>query len=276
MIRFLITLTWPHNIHLTGLITLGQTIHSLPWRHNEHDSVSNHQPHECLLIRLIGADQRKHQSSASLAFVRGIHRRPVNSPHKGPVTRKMFPFDDVIMYCYYHICPRYFLIEDPPLHASPRHQMETFSALLALCEGNHRSPVDSPHEDQWRGALMFSLICLTKRTPVIWDVRHRAHYGVTVMLIGRYVENSQNMHIWSECLCSNSQDSGIQFTENGKLSWCQLCRRRLLHSNIQRFYLYPPGYPSKVWLELNDRDTDVLNLVMAERVKCRTCDIPIF
>ena len=45
-----------------------------------------------------GADQRKHQSSASLAFVRGIHRGPVNSPHKGPVTRKMFPFDDVIMF----------------------------------------------------------------------------------------------------------------------------------------------------------------------------------
>ena len=43
------------------------------------------------------ADQRKHQSSASLAFVRGIHRRLVNSPHKWPVTRKMFPFDDVIM-----------------------------------------------------------------------------------------------------------------------------------------------------------------------------------
>ena len=43
------------------------------------------------------ADQRKHQSSASLAFVRGIHRWPVNSPHKGPVTRKMLPFDDVTM-----------------------------------------------------------------------------------------------------------------------------------------------------------------------------------
>ena len=43
------------------------------------------------------ADQRKHQSSASLAFVWGIHRGSVNSPHKGPVTRKMFPFDDVIM-----------------------------------------------------------------------------------------------------------------------------------------------------------------------------------
>ena len=44
-----------------------------------------------------GADQRKHQSFASLAFVWGIHRWPVNSPRKGPVTRKMFPFDDVII-----------------------------------------------------------------------------------------------------------------------------------------------------------------------------------
>ena len=43
------------------------------------------------------ADQRKHQSSVSLAFVWGIHRGPVNSPHKWPVTRKMVPFDDVIM-----------------------------------------------------------------------------------------------------------------------------------------------------------------------------------
>ena len=43
-----------------------------------------------------GVDQRKHQSPASLAFVRGIHWWPVNSPHKGPVTRKILPFDDVI------------------------------------------------------------------------------------------------------------------------------------------------------------------------------------
>ena len=42
-------------------------------------------------------DQRKHQSSASLAFVQEIHRGPVNSPHKWPVTRQMFPFHEVIM-----------------------------------------------------------------------------------------------------------------------------------------------------------------------------------
>ena len=44
-----------------------------------------------------GADHRKHLNSASLAFVRGIHRWLVNSPHKWPVTRKMFPSDDVII-----------------------------------------------------------------------------------------------------------------------------------------------------------------------------------
>ena len=48
-----------------------------------------------------GADKRTHESSASLALVRGIHRGPMNSPHKWPVTRKMFPFDDVIMVSLY-------------------------------------------------------------------------------------------------------------------------------------------------------------------------------
>ena len=54
-----------------------------------------------------GADQRKHQSSAPLAFVRGIHRGPVNYPHKWPATRKMFPFDDVIMIFVLNLCDRY-------------------------------------------------------------------------------------------------------------------------------------------------------------------------
>ena len=67
------------------------------WRHNERDGVSNHQLHDCLLNRLFRRRSKKLQSSASMDFVRGIHRWPVNSPHKRPVTRKMFPFDDVIM-----------------------------------------------------------------------------------------------------------------------------------------------------------------------------------
>ena len=70
---------------------------ALRWRHNGHNGVSNHQPHDCLLNRLFRHSSKKHQSSVSLAYVRGIHRWPVNSPHKGPVTRKIFPFDDVII-----------------------------------------------------------------------------------------------------------------------------------------------------------------------------------
>ena len=65
------------------------------------------------------ADQRIHQSSASLAFVRGIHRWPVNSPHKGPVTRKMFPFYEVIMRKTHQIRhPLYGITELPLIHAA--------------------------------------------------------------------------------------------------------------------------------------------------------------
>ena len=80
IILFIIFSLMPNRIINTQTITL-------QWRHNGHDSVSNHQPHDCLLNINSDADQRKHQSSASLAFVRGIHRGPVNSPYKWPVTR---------------------------------------------------------------------------------------------------------------------------------------------------------------------------------------------
>ena len=64
-----------------------------------------------------GVDQRKHQSYASLAFVWGIHRWPVNSPHKRSVTRKMVPLDDVIM--KYKILPRMLVNTSiPTLHLS--------------------------------------------------------------------------------------------------------------------------------------------------------------
>ena len=57
-----------------------------------------------------GVNQRKHQSSASLAFVWEIHRGPVNFPHKWPVTRKMFPFDDVIMTSLFYCAPPLYFV----------------------------------------------------------------------------------------------------------------------------------------------------------------------
>ena len=92
--------------HLTGnrLVTINYTgrylcscVFSLHWRHNDNDGVSNHQPHGCLLIRLSRRRSRKTSTLRVTGLCAGISPGPVNSPHKGPVTRKMFPFDDVIM-----------------------------------------------------------------------------------------------------------------------------------------------------------------------------------
>ena len=77
-------------------------LNTLQWRHTECDDFSKHRRLDCVLNLLSGTDQSKHQSPASLAFVRGIHRWPVDSRHKGPITGKMFAFNDVIMtYCVY-------------------------------------------------------------------------------------------------------------------------------------------------------------------------------
>ena len=80
-----------------GLLEHSSKPETLRWRHNESDGVSNHQHHDCLLNRLSRCRSKKTPKLRVTDFVRGIHRWPVNSPHKGPVTRKMFPFDDVIM-----------------------------------------------------------------------------------------------------------------------------------------------------------------------------------
>ena len=84
---------------------------TLRWRHNERDSVSNHQPHGCLLNGLLRHRSQKTSKLRVTGLCVGNSPGPVNSPHKGPVTRKMFPFDDVIM-------------------------TETLSTSLALCQGN--------------------------------------------------------------------------------------------------------------------------------------------
>ena len=72
---------------------------SLPlhWRHNGHGGVSNHQPRGCLLNHLFRRRSKKTSKLRVTGLCAGHSPGPVNSPHKGPVTRKMFPFDDAIM-----------------------------------------------------------------------------------------------------------------------------------------------------------------------------------
>ena len=95
-IRATIQFPWDNLLQATlkYMTKIGQ---QLRWRHNGCGGVSNTSFTIVDSTVYSDAGQRKHQSSASLAFVLGIHRGPVNSPHKGPVTRKIFPFDDVIM-----------------------------------------------------------------------------------------------------------------------------------------------------------------------------------
>ena len=73
------------------------SVNSLQWRHNDHDGVSNHLPHGCLLNRLFRSRSKKTSKLRVTGRCVGNSPGPVNSPHKGPVTRKMFPFDYVIM-----------------------------------------------------------------------------------------------------------------------------------------------------------------------------------
>ena len=129
-----------------SVVFITNAFFSLQWRYNGGNSVSNHQLHDCSLDPYSGADQRKHQTSASLAFARGIHRWPSNSPHKWPVTRKMFPFHDVIMstkifllvgYLYCDVPFALWRLKSPDcLYNSLFGIGNNQNMRLALCDGN--------------------------------------------------------------------------------------------------------------------------------------------
>ena len=92
----------PKSVWLLGwtegiLVRTSSEKHASQWRHNGRDSVSNHQPHDCLLNCLFIRRWKKTSKLRITGLCVG--NSPVNSPHKWPVTRKMFPFDDVIMDC---------------------------------------------------------------------------------------------------------------------------------------------------------------------------------
>ena len=84
----MLSVSYRREWHRTSTV---KCLYALHWRHNESDGVSNHQPHDCLLNGLF---RRRSKKTPKL---RVTGRWPVNSPHKGPVTRKIFPLDDVII-----------------------------------------------------------------------------------------------------------------------------------------------------------------------------------
>ena len=86
------------DVHGTSFTNMVYLRLSLQWCHNDHNGVSNHQPNGCLLKRLFRRRSKKTSKLRVAGLYLGNSPGPVNSPHKGPVTRKMFPFDDVIMY----------------------------------------------------------------------------------------------------------------------------------------------------------------------------------
>ena len=97
--------------------------------------------------------KEKHPRSASLAFVRGIHRCPVNSPHKWPETRKMFHL--MTSSCSKTVLGRILRLFSHDDVIKWKH----FPRYWPFVRGIHWSPVDSSHTGQWRGAFKSSLIC---------------------------------------------------------------------------------------------------------------------
>ena len=90
--------------HRKYMYILHRTNYALQSRHNGHDDVSNHQPRDCLLNRLFRHRWKKTSKLRVTGLCAGNLPVAVNSPHKGPVTRKMLPFDDVPMWTPFPIC----------------------------------------------------------------------------------------------------------------------------------------------------------------------------
>ena len=161
--------------------------HYIEWRHNLSDGVSNHRRLDCLLNRLFRRRSKKTSKFRVTGLYGGIHRWPVNSSHIGPATRKILPFDDVILlphrryvrvFNFYsttntkQVTPIHQAMMDrhakmssseSPLWSENVYMMTSSNGnifrVTGLCAGNSPVPMNSPHKGQWRGALVFSLIC---------------------------------------------------------------------------------------------------------------------
>ena len=172
-----------------------------------------------------GTDERKHQSSVALAlaFVRGIHRGPVISPHKGPVMWKMFLFDDVIM-DWLDACTWWC------------HDMETLSASLALCEGNPPITCDLPpqkHKKQVTWTFDVSLLsswtsCWTNNQ-VASDLRHPCAYVMTAMTWDMLVKQYLKFWFWDDRhICKNDTNTTWRLIHGISLFKMKVCYWQLI------------------------------------------------
>ena len=120
-----------------------------------------------------GAHQRKHQRSASLAFVRGIHRWPVNSQQKWPVARKMFPFDDVIIFVRVWLSIPGVMIAWPGYYLRNHRQSISLVYLLVIKAKGKRHPFShSPYTvGHRRGVTAFTRLPRWRRRKTRLQVR---------------------------------------------------------------------------------------------------------
>ena len=148
-----------------------------------------------------GADQRKHQSSASLAFVWGIHRWPVNSPHKWPVTWKTFPYNDAIMTADNWVMLNSFRIS---VHCYCNY-MFSFKKLISKSKAAHLSHFDILKwhvSDTFKGdnTLLITLNCI---------------YGCCLSI-------SPQSALWQNRIWGRLLDVGNQWTQHSSVLCCWL------------------------------------------------------
>ena len=166
-----------------------RSLYSLQWCHNGRDGVSNHQPHACLLNRLLRRRSKKTTKARVTGFCLG------NSPVTGEFPTQMASNAKNVSIWWRHHVAGYFTgtwsdhattLLPIKQSLSPKNdninkmhddviKWKHFLRYWPVVLGIHRSAVSSPHKGQWRGALIFSLICawindsVNNREAVTWN-----------------------------------------------------------------------------------------------------------
>ena len=147
--------------------------------------------------------------------------------------------------------------------------MEIFSALLALCEGNHRLPVDSLHKGQWRGALMFPLICTwtnggANNRNAGNSRRHRADYDVTVMIYQKLQTNPililPNIGTlwkkWVTTMVADALSPSVARTSAIMVfQYYQKCRMHVFLSSIRKDWTMLRNRPNEKWFYVSSNNS---------------------